>query len=86
MYHRQPRIKMFGQPHQALGCRRKGLENGLVQSYPDRELDKHGAQASDGVYPMLFVELHGFLGNPRSVFRVAYLELLELGLQGRHSP
>ena len=56
----------------------------MVEAYPDRELNEHRPQASQWVDTLLPVELHGLLRDPLFVLGVAFLDLLQLGLEYRH--
>lgn len=80
MHHGQPRVQMPRHVYQTLWQGRNGLDDGLVQTYPNGELNDHGAETAKWVDPRLLVEAHRLLGNTRTVLRVLALELLEARL------
>ena len=84
VHHWQPRVQVTGHAYQPLGKRRDGLDDGLVQTYPDGKLDDHWAKTSKRVDARLLVEAHRLLGDACAVLRVFALELLEARLQRGH--
>ena len=80
----QPLVQMARQPNKTLRVRRNSLDNRLIQTYPDRELNEHRTQTAKRVNTLLAVELHRLLGRPLPIALVLVLNLLHHGLECAH--
>ena len=81
---RNPIVEMSRKTYKALRVGRNSLDDRLVQSYPDRELNEHRAQAAQRVDPTLSIELHRLLRRPLTVSLVFVLDLLHERLEHAH--
>ncbi len=80
-----PSVQMARETDKAFRVGRNGLDDRLVQPYPDWELNKHRTQASQRIDAMLSVELHRLLGRALPVTLVLVLNLLHERLECAHA-
>ena len=73
MNHGEPGVQPLRESDQPLGLRWEGLDDALVQPYPDGHLNEHGAKASQGVDPVALVKGHGLLGQPGLIIGIFLL-------------
>lgn len=75
---------MARETDKALRVGRDGLDDRLVQPYPDWELNEHRAQAAQRVDAVLSIELHRLLRRALPVSLVLVLDLLHERLERAH--
>lgn len=81
---RQPYVQVPRQTDKAFRIRRHRLDNGLIETNPDWELNEHWSQAAERVHAALAIETHRLLGSLLSVVLVSLLNLLHQGLELAH--
>jgi len=79
-----PEVQMLGEVRQTIGCGRERLADGLVEAYPDGELDEDRAEAAQRVESGLTIDLQSFLRLFLSVVGMLGLNLFQSRCQIRH--
>ena len=79
-----PLVEMARQANEAFRVRWNGLDDRLIQTYPDRELNEHRAQTAKRVNTLFAVELHRLLGRALPIAFVLVLDLLHHRLESAH--